>query len=380
MSPARNRVTPTRRHRRHPPARRLDGQSGDPPSRARDRPVPCERPLDHLRARVPRPLARAMAAAPLHLAVLPRRGGLVRGRSSPVRRVPARQLQRLSRRLGRRPGRSTRRPPRRSTGGCTASGSSAVPTGAGCTSSTGRDCRTASSWPSTAHPRSSSAPSFTMDPGRLRRSPAPPSAGRPPSSRRLRPSPRSAPVIPFMSRTSRRLRPRAERVPNGCPKRGQSVGSRTWKRVSPGLRLAARISPWLRTTMRWAMSSPRPGALADRLRREERVEDARLAASAGMPRSVVADLDETRWPWLARAHGDPAASADGVDRVVDQVRPDLVELGPRRLDGRQVGVELAHDLDLLRAQLVRQQRERALEALVDVDRLARRPGRGTSSR
>ena len=185
-----------------------------------------------------------------------------------------------------------------------------------------------------------------VDTRRLRRSTdAGRSAGPPPSSRRPRPSPRSAPVIPFMSRTSRRLRPRAERVPNGCPKRGQSVGSSTWKRVSPGCD-SRRSSPWSRTTMRCAMSSPRPvpwptGFVV------KKASKTRGCRSAGMPRPVVADLhaDALALAGAVRSVMRPAGRPTRVDRVVDQVRPDLVQLGPRRLDGRQVGVEVADDLD-----------------------------------
>jgi len=58
--------------------------------------------IDYINAR-PRPLAGAVAAAPFHLAVLPRRGRVVRGRAPPVRGVPQGQLQRLSDGVGRRP-------------------------------------------------------------------------------------------------------------------------------------------------------------------------------------------------------------------------------------------------------------------------------------
>ena len=85
MTPARNRVTPIGDIEAIPLRGAWTGNRGILHARPRDRPLPRERPLDHLRARVPRPLARAVAAAPLHVPVLPRRGGLLRRRASPVR-------------------------------------------------------------------------------------------------------------------------------------------------------------------------------------------------------------------------------------------------------------------------------------------------------
>src|SRR5207244_9187769 len=79
------------------------GESRQPPPRPGDPPLPRRSPLDHLRPRVPGAPAAAVAAAPLHLPVLPRRGGLVRRRPPAVRRMPPPRLQRLSRRLGGRP-------------------------------------------------------------------------------------------------------------------------------------------------------------------------------------------------------------------------------------------------------------------------------------
>ena len=79
---------------------RLDRQSRHSPLRQGDRPVSRKRPLDHVRARVPRPLARAMAAGSLHVSVLPRRGSVVRCGPSSVCRMPAREFRRVSHGLG----------------------------------------------------------------------------------------------------------------------------------------------------------------------------------------------------------------------------------------------------------------------------------------
>src|SRR5690606_31260508 len=80
---------------------------------------------------------------------------------------------------------------------------------------------------------------------------------------------------------------------------------------------------------------PEAGAVPDRLRGEERLEDP--AAHVGWDaRPGVADLDEHALVVdAAGAHGEGAAAAHGVDRVVDDVGPDLVELGRVGRDLRQ---------------------------------------------
>ena len=68
------------------------------------------------------------------------------------------------------------------------------------------------------------------------------------------------------------------------------------------------------------------GALADVLRREERLERAGLHVGwhAG---AVVGDLDHHELRFGARRDADRAIAVDSVDGVGDQVRPDLAELG-----------------------------------------------------
>ena len=89
-----------------------------------------------------------------------------------------------------------------------------------------------------------------------------------------------------------------------------------------------------------------------------------------MPGPLSEISTEMRWPCL-RVDGDPAAFARRRWRCRSgSSRPGSARIRtPRRSAGRG---RSAHDLDLLRAQLVRQQRERALESLLDDDRLARR--------
>ncbi len=184
----------------------------------------------------------------------------------------------------------------------------------------------------------------------------------------------ASPAAPALARGDPRARPHSAR-PAGA---GQRTGSSTWKRVSPGSD-CRRSSPWWRTTMRCAMSSPRPVPCPTGLvvKKASKIRD--LQSRRGSPARCRPISTQHPLALPARAQRDPPAAAERVDRVVDQVRPHLVQLGARCLDARQIGVEVADDLDLLLPQLVAQQRERALEALRGCRRSGAAPGRGTSS-
>jgi hypothetical protein len=67
--------------------------------------------------------------------------------------------------------------------------------------------------------------------------------------------------------------------------------------------------------------------------------------------------------------GDRARVAQRVDRVVEQVGPDLVELGAVHADARECRVIAALDRDLRVLELVMEDRQRGFEPLVDVDLL-----------
>ena len=87
------------------------------------------------------------------------------------------------------------------------------------------------------------------------------------------------------------------------------------------------------------------GALADVLGREERVEDA-LGQLLGDARAVVGDVDDQRSRRRARVEiVIVPLLAERVDRVVEQVRPHLVELGAAHGQLRQRAVVVAHELD-----------------------------------
>ena len=74
----------------------------------------------------------------------------------------------------------------------------------------------------------------------------------------------------------------------------------------------------------------------------------------------------------AGRHPQRAVAGHRVDGVVDQVRPDLVELAGDRLDARHVGAVVAHHRHAV-ADPVRQHHERALQPLGDVGELHRGP-------
>ncbi len=75
--------------------------------------------------------------------------------------------------------------------------------------------------------------------------------------------------------------------------------------------------------------------LPRRLGREERIEDpvADLGGNAG---SVVGDPHDDRAGLAPGRDLDPARLGDGVERVVDQVPPDLVELAGEPADAREI--------------------------------------------
>ena len=79
------------------------------------------------------------------------------------------------------------------------------------------------------------------------------------------------------------------------------------------------------------------GALADRLGGEERLEHA-LADVGGNARPVVDDADDDALALAGRGHVDAARLRNGIERVVDQVRPDLIELAGEAANARQVGL------------------------------------------
>ena len=111
-----------------------------------------------------------------------------------------------------------------------------------------------------------------------------------------------------------------------------------------------------------------PGALADRFGGEEGFEDPRDVLGRDA-RAGVADLDLGGVVVPAGADGERARPVHRLDRVVDQVRPDLVEL---RAVHRHVGQRAVVLLDHRDAgQLAAEHDQRAVEQFVDVEHLER---------
>ena len=122
---------------------------------------------------------------------------------------------------------------------------------------------------------------------------------------------------------------------------------------------------------------PETGALADLLRREERIEDLRLQL-VGNARPVVVDFEHDRFliRVVPRAHDErsprPLADEHRLLGVDDQVQQHLLHLVAVGEDLRQARRERVDDGDVRDALLVGAQRQRLAHHLVDVDHRARR--------
>ena len=136
------------------------------------------------------------------------------------------------------------------------------------------------------------------------------------------------------------------------------------------------VPPCRSTTMRRAMSRPRPVPLPTSLV-VKNASNARAATSGGMPGPVSPISTTTSSPSAAVATRSVPGAVHRVDGVVDQVGPHLVELAGVRLDRRHVGAVVAHHRDAV-AELVAEHHQRALEALGHVDRAAARRGPSAS--
>ena len=108
---------------------------------------------------------------------------------------------------------------------------------------------------------------------------------------------------------------------------------------------------------------PQPGAGAHALGREEGLEDSLLDLQRHA-RTIVGDLDFDAVLGPRRAERELALASHRVDRVVDQVGPDLVQLGTVTGDARQLRVVVARDGDI--AELMPQDHQRAFETFADV--------------
>src|SRR6266481_2563947 len=117
-----------------------------------------------------------------------------------------------------------------------------------------------------------------------------------------------------------------------------------------------------------------PGALADGLGGEERVEDAAKRVGCD-PRAGVGDVDHRRRSLPSRLDGDRAGPRDCLGGVGEDVQEDLVDLRPDTFHRAEQSVTPDHRDPIL--QQVVQQGQARVELLVQVDRLpqvVRSPG------
>jgi hypothetical protein len=115
----------------------------------------------------------------------------------------------------------------------------------------------------------------------------------------------------------------------------------------------------------------KPGALADVLGGVERLERPGQYLG-GHPGAGVGDLDDDVPGVRSGRDAERPAGVHGVDGVVDDVRPHLVEVGWVRLDTRHAGAVSADDGHAV-SQLLPQHHQGAVDALGDVDELQRGP-------
>jgi len=115
----------------------------------------------------------------------------------------------------------------------------------------------------------------------------------------------------------------------------------------------------------------KPGALADVLGGVERLERPGQYLG-GHPGAGVGDLDDDVLGVRSGRDAERPAGVHGVDGVVDEVRPHLVEVGRVRLDARHAGAVFTDDGHAF-SQLLPQHHQGAVDALGHVDELQRGP-------
>ena len=143
-------------------------------------------------------------------------------------------------------------------------------------------------------------------------------------------------------------------------------GSETWKVVRPGSESKVSDPSWRSTTIRRAVARPRPVPCPGSLVVKNCSKMCPWSA-AGMPGPSSEMSTSAQLAVAARGDRDRAVLAERLDRVVDQVRPDLVELGAADGELRQRAVVVAHDLERLVLELVLEDAQGRVDPLVQVD-------------
>ena len=143
-------------------------------------------------------------------------------------------------------------------------------------------------------------------------------------------------------------------------------GRRTVNAVAPGWDSTRSEPSWRSATIRRAVASPSPVPWPTSLV-VKKGSNSRSRASSGMPGPSSATVISVQSPSRRVEKVIVPLLAERVDRVVEQVRPHLVELGAVDGDLRQRLVVVALDLDVRVLELVAEDHQRGLEPLVDVD-------------
>src|SRR5919202_4588158 len=104
--------------------------------------------------------------------------------------------------------------------------------------------------------------------------------------------------------------------------------------------------------------------------REDGIENA-LMNLCRDPWSIITDLDTDSRPVMRGADGDRPRACEGIESIVQEVHPDLVELSTVGVQNRKLRVIPALDLDV--THLVVQQGKGHLDPLMKVDLLNWRP-------
>ena len=147
-------------------------------------------------------------------------------------------------------------------------------------------------------------------------------------------------------------------------------GRETRNSVRPG-RDSTSISASLWLTRRRTMSRPRPVPFPTGLV-VKNGSNRRSRISAGMPGAVVDHAHHDALPLAVRGHLDATGVGNGIEGVVDQVRPDLVELADEAANAREVGLHVHGDGDRLRPRLRLEHGDRVAQARRQVHRLGHR--------
>ena len=112
---------------------------------------------------------------------------------------------------------------------------------------------------------------------------------------------------------------------------------------------------------------PEPSPLAYLFRRKEGIEDTSTQLGRN-PSSLVDDLNQHSVLLMSCPNAKLSMPVHGVNRIVNQVRPYLIELASLSQDTRQLGIVVPDDLDAS-AELVPEDHQGLLDPFMNIDLL-----------